>query len=257
MSSAPISGIYKITNIVTQKIYIGQALDIERRKSRHEYAAQNEKAEDHLYRSMRKYGKENFLFEILEVCEEKDLDDKERYWISFYESYNPRKGYNKTLGGKRKNRFSEESKEKLSRARKAYLSNVENREKISKRSKKMWEERTEADHKKIGEKISQSKKEKGSITSQQIREQWRNEDFREKLTQSIKSSWEDPLKREHHMQARENKKKYIKENELHLIFITNGIKNKRILASKENIPISPLPTGFQIGYTENRRRYIK
>lgn len=46
---------------------------------------------------MAKYGIENFRFEIVELCDEKDLDDREIYWIDYYNSY--LQGYNETLGG--------------------------------------------------------------------------------------------------------------------------------------------------------------
>ena len=48
-------------------------------------------------RAILKYGKENFTIEILEECEQSLLNDKEKYYIKVYDSYN--KGYNCTLGG--------------------------------------------------------------------------------------------------------------------------------------------------------------
>ena len=63
--------IYKITNKINGKIYIGQAI--------------------------KKYGKENFTIELIEQVEKDKLDEREVYWISFYNSY--QKGYNCTLGG--------------------------------------------------------------------------------------------------------------------------------------------------------------
>jgi hypothetical protein len=52
-----------------------------------------------LYRSIRKYGIENFIFEILEECNEEELNDKEIYWIKYYDATNKEKGYNIKLGG--------------------------------------------------------------------------------------------------------------------------------------------------------------
>lgn len=50
-----------------------------------------------LYTAMKKDGVENFTFEILELCERAELNDKERYWINFFKSQDY--GYNETQGG--------------------------------------------------------------------------------------------------------------------------------------------------------------
>lgn len=92
-------GIYKITNLTNNKSYIGQSVDINKRWSRHRHDAfhNNHNYNSHLYKSMRKYGLENFTFEIIEECLRVELNEKEKYWIHYYDSfYN---GYNETLGG--------------------------------------------------------------------------------------------------------------------------------------------------------------
>ena len=48
---------------------------------------------------MIKYGIENFSFEVIEECEKEKLNDREIYWISFYNSNNKNNGYNLTNGG--------------------------------------------------------------------------------------------------------------------------------------------------------------
>ena len=93
-------GIYKITNKINNKCYIGQSVCIERRWRWHKnnYKNKNEPSYDkHFYRSIRKYGLENFNFEILEKCNQDELNKKELYWIAYYNSYC--NGYNETLGG--------------------------------------------------------------------------------------------------------------------------------------------------------------
>lgn len=88
--------IYKITNNQNSKIYIGKTSStIEERWSKHKYAYLI--YDWHLYRAMRKYGIENFKIEKIEECSDNILNDRERYWISFYNSYN--NGYNSTEGG--------------------------------------------------------------------------------------------------------------------------------------------------------------
>ena len=81
------TGIYKITEITTNRMYIGQAVDIGTRWKEHVKAAlgvDSGSGSSKFYRAMAKNGPENFTFEILEVCERKILNDRELYWIDFY-----------------------------------------------------------------------------------------------------------------------------------------------------------------------------
>lgn len=88
--------IYKITNKINNKVYIGQTKrDIKVRFWQHK--TDSNKKDFVLYKAMRKYGKDNFYIEIIEKCENDLLNRQEKYWISFYNSYN--KGYNSTIGG--------------------------------------------------------------------------------------------------------------------------------------------------------------
>ena len=93
-------GIYKITNKINQKCYIGKSKDIIKRWNYHKTRYNDKKEYDKpLYRAFRKYGIENFTFDILEELQEydKESNEKEKYWIKFYNSYE--KGYNGTEGG--------------------------------------------------------------------------------------------------------------------------------------------------------------
>lgn len=54
---------------------------------------------NHLYSAMRKYGLENFTFNVIEECRNEDLDDREIYWIKQYNSNDADYGYNNTGGG--------------------------------------------------------------------------------------------------------------------------------------------------------------
>ena len=96
-------GIYKITNTVNQKIYIGQSIDIKKRFSRHKTSAFNKNStmyNSSFYKAIRKYGLSAFTFEILEECPKDVLDDKEQQYIKQYQSNDARYGYNMTEGGK-------------------------------------------------------------------------------------------------------------------------------------------------------------
>lgn len=88
-------GIYKITNKATGKSYIGQSNDITRRFKEHQTVG--EKSRIPVDIAIKKYGKESFLYEILEECNIEELNQKETYWINYYDTVN--NGYNCNIGG--------------------------------------------------------------------------------------------------------------------------------------------------------------
>jgi group I intron endonuclease len=108
------SGIYKITNQINQKCYIGSAVDLERRKKQHFRGRQTNKI---LKQAMKKYGKAAFRFDILVLCEPENLtfveQDQIDYWkkVKGWENmYNICEIAGSTLGVK----YSEESKKLMS-----------------------------------------------------------------------------------------------------------------------------------------------
>lgn len=92
--------IYKITNTLNNKIYIGQTVKtVEKRFQQHKNNSNKEYfSQIVLYKAFNKYGVENFICEQLEEVPNKLLDEREKYWIEFYDSYFD--GYNSTLGGR-------------------------------------------------------------------------------------------------------------------------------------------------------------
>lgn len=90
-------GIYKITNTINNKVYIGQSKNISKRWSAHRVRYQTD--DYPIYRAMRKYDIKNFTFEVIEECDIDSLNEREIYWISEYNSNNPQYGYNLTAGG--------------------------------------------------------------------------------------------------------------------------------------------------------------
>lgn len=90
--------IYKITNLINQKSYIGQTRqDFHKRWQQH-ISDTNTNRGYLIHKAIAKYGLTNFTFSIIEECENTVLNDREKYWIKYYDSYN--NGYNLTLGGK-------------------------------------------------------------------------------------------------------------------------------------------------------------
>ena len=124
-------GIYMIQNKVNNKIYIGQAVDIEDRWGEHRRGLRGGYHDNtHLQRSWNKYGEENFEFTILLECDESDLNMYEEYYIFELMTYDPRAGYNKDYGGK-SGRPTEETKRKLSESHKGKHHSEETKRKMS------------------------------------------------------------------------------------------------------------------------------
>ena len=94
------TGIYKITNIKTKECYIGQAMHIKERWAEHAKCGLgiDTPVGNKLYKAIQEFGLWNFSFEVLEVCPQNQLNEKEKYYIDLYSSYDY--GYNSTRGNK-------------------------------------------------------------------------------------------------------------------------------------------------------------
>jgi group I intron endonuclease len=123
-------GIYKITS-PTGKIYIGKSINLDRRKKEYTYDSKH-KAQHKLNNSIKKYGWENHLFEIIEICDEYNLNSKEIYWISFYNSVE--EGLNLMYGGQG-GRHSQEVKKKKSKSMTGKKASLETKQKMSQSKK--------------------------------------------------------------------------------------------------------------------------
>ena len=100
-------GIYKITNKLLNKSYIGQSIHIEDRWKEHMWG----KGSVNLHNDFKIYGLENFQFEILEICNPEFLLEREKYWIKFYNTYE--NGYNLNDGGDNSKYAIEKTKKKV------------------------------------------------------------------------------------------------------------------------------------------------
>ena len=92
-------GIYKITNLDTQCAYIGRSTDIKKRLTEHVKGAFNIStiADQEIHRVMGREGVDKFSFEVLEKVEKEKLNEREKYWIDFYQTQSY--GYNQNKGG--------------------------------------------------------------------------------------------------------------------------------------------------------------
>lgn len=86
-------GIYKITNLINEKSYIGQSIHIEKRWEEH----CRDSSESLISQAIKKYGRKNFSFSILEEAEKEELNDLEKEYILIFDSVVPN-GYNILTG---------------------------------------------------------------------------------------------------------------------------------------------------------------
>lgn len=88
LENKTISGIYKITSKATGKSYIGQSTNIKNRWTDHIKSALeiSSIAKNQLYSAMKQDGIDNFTFEIIEQCPKEELNQREKYYISFFKT---------------------------------------------------------------------------------------------------------------------------------------------------------------------------
>ena len=129
--------IYKIENKLNGKVYIGQTKrEINKRVYFHS------KRKSHVGNALRKYGIQSFLISIIDQADNKTtLDEKERYWIKYYDCRNP-KGYNFTDGGDGLTNPSEETRQKIrdTKTRNPYFYTEEQKQKLRKPHRPFSEE---------------------------------------------------------------------------------------------------------------------
>jgi group I intron endonuclease len=109
--------IYKVTNKINEKMYIGRTTNLKEKMRIHMKRALNNKHNSHFHNAIRKYSKENFKWKIIAKCFSKEeLNNVEIEMIEKYNTFE--NGYNLTRGGEGRFGYShtEETKKKISEA---------------------------------------------------------------------------------------------------------------------------------------------
>lgn len=257
------SGIYKITNMINNKIYIGSAVDFYDRFSHHRKRLRGGyHSNTHLQRSFDKYGENNFIFEIIEIVEDKSmLLDREQYWLDYTKCYDRNIGYNiaknarsPMLGVK----LSDEQKKRISEIHKGKSLSDEHKKKMSESQK--------------GIKKSDRQRE---IMHQASKNYWSNDENKEKQSKRMKSAHKDNPELRNHL-INYNKNRIVTEKERQSIserkrgsnhhnakldeekvreikiMLRDGI-NRKIIADKFDVSIyviSKIATGYRWGHVE-------
>lgn len=125
--------IYKVTNVINGKIYIGQTIrDLKIRKTQHINTALANRDNNYFHNAISKYGKNSFRWKMIEYCDSKEeLDEMEFHYIKQFNSFEF--GYNLTLGGGGMSgyKITEKHRENLSKSHIGYKHTKKQRKKIS------------------------------------------------------------------------------------------------------------------------------
>ena len=188
-----------------EKYYVGQTVKtMEERagKDGKNYHWTNPNCNTKFANSIRKWGWNSFEYKILEEVYEEDLDELEKFYIEYFDSF--KNGYNTTLGGEGIRGYNpytnkteeeiEKIKEKMSKSQNKRFENEEEREKLSKSQKKRFENEEER------EKLSKTQNKR-----------FENEEEKEKMSVIIKKRFEDPKIRE--KMSKSQKKRFENEEE--------------------------------------------
>ena len=203
-----------------EKYYVGQTVGtMEQRagKNGRKYGTFDETCNSKFARSVRKWGWNSFEGRVLEEVYEEDLNELEKFYIEYFDSF--KNGYNTTLGGEgtRGYNFNEESKKKMSISAKKHFELTEVREKQSIMKKKNWENQEYRE--KLSEKISIANKKRFEDLKERekqskiMKKHCEDPKYREKISKGVKKHYEDPKEREKMSKAQRKRWENQKERE--------------------------------------------
>lgn len=164
-------GIYRIVNTQNDKKYIGSSNDIKVRWRNHRYQLNNKKHPNkHLQGAWNKYGKSNFIFEIICLCDVNDLSSKEQFYIDeMHPEYNMSKYTESPMRGRT---HTEETRNILKDIGKHFMTPEKNHKMLSTRYK---------DHIYVQKKFV-PKEVRSSHLSQAFKKVWSNPEYKEKMS---------------------------------------------------------------------------
>ena len=220
-----------------EKYYVGQTVGtMEQRagKDGRRYNWDNLDCNNKFANGIRKWGWNSFEGRVLEEVYEEDLNELEKFYIEYFDSY--KNGYNSTLGGEgtrghnpyanKTEEEMEEIKEKksksLSIANKKRFQDPKLREKLSIARRKCWEDKEYREKQNIARRKCWEDQERRKKQSKTIKKSWENKELREKLSISQKKLWED---KEYREKQSETVKKHWKDQEY---------REKQNIAKKKN-----------------------
>lgn len=196
-------GIYGIRNKITNKIYVGQTVDIDmRHKEHYQYLRSGTHANQHLQNAWNKYGEKSFEFIVLEECILCNLTSREQWWIDYYGGIDSKNTYNIREAGS-KGHLADETKQKLSKAHKGKKLSKETCQKISNAQKGICRIVTDEQKQKHRQAVIKGCNTESEINRRRLsaKKQWQDPKFRSKMT----NLW----KGKHHTDATKEKQRSI------------------------------------------------
>ena len=127
------SGIYKIQNLITDEVYVGSSINLEKRKYEHfRLLKRNTHSNKHLQSSYNKHGERVFVFEMLKECEKDECIYWEQYFIDYL---SPIYNINPIAGSSLNVKHTKETIEKIRKSKMGHFVSEETKEKISEKLK--------------------------------------------------------------------------------------------------------------------------
>lgn len=188
-----ICGIYKITNTLDGKVYIGQSVDIVSRFYRHkEMLKGGWHHNEHMLSAYNKYGPDVFKYEVIEECSIDELDEREMFYISLFDSTNKANGYNKNAGGQGRHDCPEETRKRISEAKKRNPYTPVYTEERRRNLSEHWHERHKEDRQAICRAAVKKRSERGSLSGERNGNAIISNDTAEKILISLYNGMSAP-----------------------------------------------------------------
>ena len=227
-------GIYKIENLINNKIYVGKSeVSVENRLYEHK---KGYKSNQHLQRAIEKYKIDNFSFELLEECNKEDCCSRERYWIEKFNCIFPN-GYNYTSGGENSSGFtySEISKNKMSNSAKDRCnSDIEHKRLSQIASNREW---TAEEKLKVSNTLKERFKDKTKVPMYGKKH---SKETKEKMSKNRKGEKHPMYGKKLSESAKQAKSLSIRGRK----WVNNGVTQNQILANELD---TYLNNGYQLG----------